>query len=504
MNSFKKDKKKLGPITMLLLLVGIVIGVTSLFSNFGLEGQQPIIDNGTLETVLVTMNNLFTREGFQAVFSNFTMNFQLFEPLVYVILSLIGTSIAYKSGLLKDIAYSIKKFKPLFLTFCVLFISIIFTFFGNYSFTFLIPLVAVLYKYIGRNPIIGIMTVFLGLTLGMGAGVICNYNDYSLGMLTQLAATVDVDKNYQYELMSTLYISIFSTVLLSILMANLIESKIAPKFSNPQVEEDEIKIDKTAGYFSYIAFLLCLLIIVFLIFPGFSFTGFLLNGNEEHYLAQLLGENSPFYQGLPYIFTIIVMICSFVYGKVSGNIKTSNDFNEGLSSLFDKTGYLFVVMFFTSVLTGILEWTNFTTVFSTKLLDFMSVLEFSGMPLIVVTFLIFLVITILMPSSSVNWIILSPLVVPLLMRSNITPEYTQYIFSAASGVGSALTPLFPYYAVLLGFYYKYKEKDEILTLFGPMKIMMPVILSILGVWILILIGWFLIGLPLGINSFPTL
>ena len=49
-----------------------------------------------------------------------------------------------------------------------------------------------------------------------------------------------------------------------------------------------------------------------------------------------------------------------------------------------------------------------------------------------------------------------------------------------------------------------EEKDGILTLFGPMKIMMPVILSILGVWILILIGWFLIGLPLGINSFPTL
>ena len=52
---------------------------------------------------------------------------------------------------------------------------------------------------------------------------------------------------------------------------------------------------------------------------------------------------------------------------------------------------------------------------------------------------------------------------------------------------------------------KYKEEnDGIVTLFGPMKIMMPVILSILGVWILILIGWFLIGLPLGINSFPTL
>ena len=138
MSSFqrKKDQKKFGPVTMILILIGIVIFITSLFSVLGFEGQQATIDNGTIETFLITMNNLFSKEGFQTIFTNTTMNFQLFEPLVYVIIGLIGTSIAYKSGLLKDIAFSIKRIKPKFLTFFVLLISIIFTFFGNYSFVF--------------------------------------------------------------------------------------------------------------------------------------------------------------------------------------------------------------------------------------------------------------------------------------------------------------------------------------------------------------------------------
>lgn len=507
MNSFrkKKDKKKLGPVTMIFILIGIIFCITSVLSFLGFEGQQPIINNAMLETTLVTMNNLFSKEGFQAIFSNITMNFQLFEPLIYVIISLIGTGIAYKSGLLKNIAFSLKKLKPIFLTFLILFVSIVSTFFGNYSFVFLMTIVAILYRYIGRNPIIGIMTVFLGLTLGMGAGIIYNYNDYSLGIMTQLAASIDVDKNYTYQLLSTLYISIFSTVILSILMANLIENRIVPKFKNNSQEDDNIIINKKASYFAYITFLLSILVVIFLIFPGFSFSGFLLDNTEEHYLAQLLGENSPFYQGLPYLFTIILILCSFVYGKLSGNLKTSNDFHEGLSSMFDKTGYLFIMMFFTSLLIGILDWTNFGTVFTAKLLEFMSILEFSGLPLIVVTFFIFLIITILTPTPVGNWLILSPLVVPLLMRANMTPEYTQFIFSATSGIGCALTPLFPYYAVLLGLCYKFQsENDDIITLFGPMKKMMPVILSIMGIWLLILVGWFLIGLPLGINSFPTL
>lgn len=504
MKKFHRKKIARGPITTQIILIFLMIFITSIFALLNFEGQSPLINNGTLETVLVTMKNIFSKEGFAAIFQNLTMHFQMYEPVVFCIISLIGVSIFYRSGLLKNIERYFRRIKPKFITFFVIFISIASTYFGPISLVFLLPIVAIMYQYRGRNPLIGILTVFLGFTLGMGAGIFNNYQDYYLGVMTQLAATVNVDKNYEYQLLSTLYISIFSTGILSVIMTSLIENKVVPKFSNPEPLQDEFVIDKKAGYLSSITFLLLILVIIYLIFPGFSFTGLLLDKTQDKYILQVFGENSPFYQGLPYLFTLVLVICSYVYGKKSGNIQNSQDFNSGLSIAFDKTGYLFVLLFLGSVLLSILQWTNFPTIVASKFLDFMSVLEFSGMPLIVVTFVIFLIVSILLPIPASNWLILSPIVIPLLMRANITPEYTQFLFTATNGIASTLTPIFPYYLVLLGFYYKFSEKDAPITLFGPMKQMFPVIFPILGIWLLITVGWFLIGLPLGIGSFPTL
>ena len=111
--------------------------------------------------------------------------------------------------------------------------------------------------------------------------------------------------------------------------------------------------------------------------------------------------------------------------------------------------------------------------------------------------------TLLIPSIIDKWVILSPVIVPLFMRSNITPNFTQFIFGVADGVGKSLTPIFPYYIIMLGLMEKYKNDEEV-SFYGILKKITPTILIISGVMLLLLIGWFLIGLPLGINSFPSL
>ena len=57
---------------------------------------------------------------------------------------------------------------------------------------------------------------------------------------------------------------------------------------------------------------------------------------------------------------------------------------------------------------------------------------------------------------------------------------------------------------MLGFLYKADSEDEDINFFGTMRKMMPVILVMSITWIIIIIGWNLIGLPLGINSRTTM
>ena len=109
--------------------------------------------------------------------------------------------------------------------------------------------------------------------------------------------------------------------------------------------------------------------------------------------------------------------------------------------------------------------------------------------------------TLLVPSSVDKWVLISPIIIPLFMRSNITPNYTQFLFGVADGVGKSITPLFPYYILLVGLIGKYRSDKDLRDI---LKLVYPIALMIGGVLLLLLIGWFLIGLPLGIGTYISL
>ena len=91
------------------------------------------------------------------------------------------------------------------------------------------------------------------------------------------------------------------------------------------------------------------------------------------------------------------------------------------------------------------------------------------------------------------------------MRSNITPNMTQFIFKVADGVGKAITPLFIYYIMTLAFLEKYRisEKNQV-SVFGTLKMILPIVLILEAILITIILLWYLIGLPIGVGTYSTL
>lgn len=501
----RKSKLLLGPVITMIFLIFIVVLISTICNMFGFSAEVTSISNGVLETQTTTVQSLFSEEGFKYFFSSPVDSFKNFEPLVLIIISLMAISIGKASGLLKAMFLPFRKLKPAIVTFLTLFVGIISSFLGVYSYIIVIPLTAVIYQYMGRNSVLGIFTAFIGITLGYGAGLVFNFDDYQLGLLTSSAAKVTVDESYVFNAWSNFYIMITSTFILSIIGTIIIENVLKPKVKESIKEDSELVVSKKALAVSSIAFVVLVLMFLYLIIPGLPFSGLLLDNKENDYIAQLLGGKAPFTDAFIFVFLIIMMVCSGIYGYISKNIKNTNDFSVALSKEFDDLGYMFVLMFFVSLLISILDFTNLGEVVGAVLISFMSGLEFTGLPLIITMMLVIIVMSFLIPDAVTKWTLASPILVPLFMKANITPDFTQMIFKAADSIGKGLTPFFIYFIVMLAFVEKYNNKESNkITVFGTLNLLRPTVLLFAVVWFLIITGWFILGLPLGPEVSPTL
>lgn len=497
----KKKIKKFnpGPITVMLIISFILMMLSFLLNKIGVKGT--LTDADTLETTVVTVNNIFTKDGIRYVIGSSLKNFRAIEPLVAIIVSLITISILEVSGLLNHIFGRLKNVKSNIITFMVLFVSIISTLIGDYSYAIMLPLVTALYKCINRDPKIGVITSFIGITMGYGAGLIYNYQDTILGSLTQTAAN-NVLEGYIFRGPSMLFIMIGATILLSFIGTIMIEKEFGKKVRR-QVEE-ELVTSKIALRASLVAFIVMVLIAIWSIIPGLPLSGWMLSDDSNSYMERLLGDSSPFKDGFMFIILCIALVCSYIYGKLSRNIKDSREFNKAISKTFQNTGFIFAGLFFASIMISILKWTNISTVISLNLIELLSGTEMSGIFIVALALLICIVITIINPSTISNWTMASPVLVYSLARANISPEFAQMIFKAGDSIGKCFSPFYIFFVIMLGFLYKADSEDESISFFGTMRKMMPVLLVMTVTWIIIIIGWNLIGLPLGIGSSTTM
>lgn len=361
-----------------------------------------------------------------------------------------------------------------------------------------------MYETIGKKPLLGILTVFIGITIGGGAGLLYNYSDIALGSLTQLAATVDVDKAYVFNPMSNMYIMIASTFILSLVGTLIITKTLDKRVPKSVYETDDFVISKKALYYSNLAIGILSIFIIYMITPGFYGSGLLL-GEGATYIEKLLGPTSLFNEGFVIIVVILLMIAGCIYGYISKNIKNTNEYSVALSKSFEELGYVFVLLFFTAQMVNLLEWTNIGTVVATNIITFLSTLPFSGIPLVITVFLAIILMSILIPDTYTKWMLASPILIPLLMKSNITPNFSQFIFNAADSIGKAITPMFAFYIIMLAFLEKYNTKENNkITVFGTIRLIFPCVLLFAGLWLLILISWYIVGLPLGSGVYSTL
>lgn len=508
----EKTKMTLHPVMSFLILSGITILLSGLL--YLLEFQQTVytINATTLEysTELVEITNVFSLEGLKYIFSSTVSNFVNFAPLSSLIIILIGFGVMEKSGFLKTaITFLTKKMKKNTVTFILVFMSVIASVMGEISYIIILPLSAAIFKYGKRNPALGLIAAFAGLTCGSGISFIFTSIDSSLLSQSLLAARV-LDINYRMASISAIFIMAVAVILLSFIITWITENVIAKRLNNV-VNEDEENEDKLLTrrelrglLFALFATSLYVIIILYNIIPGLPFSGNLLDNTQILYIDKLFSYNSFFSNGFVFVVSMFFLLLGLFYGLGARTIKNNKDFVDALGHSLDGIGKTLVIILAASLFISIFKYSNIGTVIVAYLTSLFRNINFQGLPLVILLFVVSAIATIFIPTSITKWSIIAPTVVPVFMNAGITPEFAQVIFRFGEGITMGLTPIMAYFVIYLAILDKNNPEEKPISLWQGIKFQVPYAVATAIVLLVLIVLWYIIGLPLGINGSTVL
>ena len=497
-----------------LILTLVIMIISSIGSILNLEASYYVVNEATgdLTTQVVTINNLFNRTGLQYLISNMINNFLSFAPLGNLIVGLLGIGVAYKSGFLNSLFKMIgEKVPRKFLTFMVVFLGIIFSMFYEVGYVILIPLAAILFMNLGRHPSAGICAAFSGITFGYGANAIVNRLDSVLLDYSNKATSI-LDSAYNVNLYGNVIFTIVSAFLLSYAGMIVTERFIIPKLGKYYFDEEEpsqdgevSKRERKGVIISLLATFVASLLLIYCIIKGLPFSGLLLDLSQSRYVDMLFGEGSYFYQGSVMIFSFMLIFSSLIYGIRVKSIDDNRDLVDGMSYYLKDVASLLVLIFFAAQFCLIFKETNMGIFIVASLSELLNGMQLSGLSLVVITFVIVAISTFFVPMASTKWAMLSPIIVPMFMQASMTPEFAEAVFRAADSSMKGITPLFSYFVILIGYLHIYnKRKNDVITITDAMSLMIPYAIAFTILWLVIILAFYIIGIPIGIGTWVML
>ncbi|MDD5888189.1 MAG: AbgT family transporter [bacterium] len=524
----KLKKITLNPITSFILMTIIVIILSNILSAFEMQATYNIVNSNTneLESTLVATENLLSFDGMKFIISNATKNFISFAPLGMLLIALIGITIATATGFIETLSKRVlKKIPKEALTFIIIFIATCSSLINEIGYAILIPLAALIYFINDRNPILGIITAFCGVSFGYGVSIFIGTTEIALLDYTKSAARL-IYENAHIPLSSNLIFIIAATIILSIVGTIIIEKIIAPKIGKYKKDEEnakteqykviDIELDEQAKIeqekkekkglkYATITGIIVIIIFIYTIIPNLPYSGMLLDMTEKTYLNQLFGENSYFQDGFTYMMALFFLLTGLAYGIGADSIQNDHKLIGKAAEGFEKLGSLFMLMFVAAQFIAIFKKSNIGVVITAWLANLLGALNFSGIPLIITTMIFIGLANFVLTGSASKWMIFAPVVVPMLMQSNISPAFAQIIMRAGGSLTTGYTPLLANFVIYLGYLNIYNlNKSKPYTIKKALSLITPYFLLISIAWILLVIGWYITGLPIGPGIYPTI
>ncbi len=476
------------PVTLFAIFCLLIMVASAIFANLGVQVDDPVNEGEVLQ-----VKNLLSAEGIKYMFESAVSNFTGFAPLGTVLVTMLGIGLAERSGLisagLRALVMSVPK---QLMTAALVFGGIMSSMAADAGYVVLTPLGAVLFAGMGRHPLAGLAAAFAGVSGGFSANLLLTSLDPLLGSLTQeAAATLDPAYAGQINFAMNYYFMIASVILITLIGTFVTEKIVEPRLGKYKGEVEEtaegLKPEEKKGLWAA--------------FAAFIVTGFIVSLLVVPEWGPLRGEgsiiDSPFFHSLVPVILIMFFVPGLVYGMITKTIKNDKDVANQMSDTMATMGSYVVLAFIAGQFVAYFKETNLGIVLAINGAEFLESTGFKGIPLILTFILISGIINLFIGSASAKWAIMAPVFVPIMMGLGYSPELTQAVYRISDSTTNIISPLLPYFAIIIAFAQKYDKRVGIGTLISTM---LPYSIFFTIGWVLMLIVWMFTGLDLGPGS----
>ncbi|MFD3911888.1 AbgT family transporter [Streptomyces sp. NPDC058603] len=490
----------------------VILSAALVVLSWGLNGLGVSAESPT-DGATVVVRSLVSDAGVTMMLDGLIDNYATFPPLGVVLVVMLGVSVADRAGLLTAMLRAALAKVPLrAVTFMIAFTGMVAHIASDAAFVVMIPLGAIAYRSVGRNPVLGAVVAFVAVSGGHAASPLVTPSDATLAALTTAAAhtidpsyTVTPVANYFFSLASSVILALVITLVAETLLTRRLammaaddtaESEAAPGGESGAPAETEelpdlsLTDDERRGLraAAFTALALMAAIAAAALPAGSPLRG-------EHGAV----IDSPLVHNIAVFLSLLFFATGVAYGRAVGVVRDAKDIPDMMARGLRELTPILVLFFAISQFLAYFKWTAIGEVMA---ITGAGLLDSSGVPLTVIfggVILVVSVMNLLLTSGSAMWALIGPVFVPMLMLLKVAPETTWALFRIADSCTNAITPMSPYFVLCLGFVRRYRPGAGIGTL---MSLTLPVALAMLVVWTLLFIAWYSVGLPFGLGA-PT-
>ncbi len=449
------------------------------------------------------INNLLTGTALTAFMSKMVETFVSFPPLGVVLVAMLGLGVAENTGFINAgiraiMAVTSRKL----LTPVVVGVGILSHIAVDAGYVLVIPLGGVVFYAAGRHPLAGIAAAFAGVSGGFSATFFMPSSlDPLLSGLTQAAARLSASPGASEILISPLNNYFFTTASAFLIIALgwiLTDKFIEPRLASEQVDGDpstlptlelltsaEKKGLKWAALAMVLSLSLLTLSAIFETSPWRAPTG------------ELAHSTAPLMKSIVPLIFIFFLVPGIIYGFVAKTAKNHRDIVAGMSKSMSGMGYYVVMAFFCSLFVSAFGQSNLGALIAIKGAQWLASMALpTGLTLVGIVLLSGFV-NLLIGSASAKWALIGAVMVPMLMQLGVSPDLTQAAYRVGDSSTNIITPLMPYFPLIVVFCQKYVKSTGIGTL---VALMLPYSIAFIIFWTLFLLCFWALGIPLGIGS----
>ncbi len=476
------------PATLFLMMAVFVILLSGLAAWMGVQAVHPVTGE------IINVNNLCSADGIRWMFTNIEKNFVEFPPLGLVLVIMVGIGVAEGAGLFTALVrLLVLKAPQRFITPAVIAAGILSHLASEVGYVVLIPLGAMIYHAIGRNPMAGFAAAFAGVSAGFGSNFLIGSVDPILAGLSTSAAHI-IDSSMYINPMVNYFFMVASAIMIVVVGTWVVDKVVEPRLGKyegdvePLEIEELMPIEKKGMLWAGVGTLLLCALFSFTIIPE---NGVLRNPETGEVLR------SPFFSGIVVFLLLIFLVPGLIYGKIVGTIKNDKQMMSHMGKSMSHLGSYIVLVFFAAQFVYFFRESNLGIITAIKGAGWLSHVGFTGFPMIIVFIFLVATINMFMGSASAKWAILAPVFIPMLMLLGYHPGLTQAAFRIGDSITNVITPMMSYFALLVTYAQKYNKSYGVGTL---ISLMLPFSIFFLIAWIVILGVWFYFGLPLGFDG----